>query len=189
METLVCAMLCCLFTLFLCYFLENLYLRRVEKRCGHYSEQLAFLYQQLEELYGPLVFSLMEARSAAQSREEAHATRLSVSEPRESYASRDTAFNLLALDLDCKQRVEWTARLLTQKSHLLERHNVPDSFQLFLDEQLAWQRARDEQHTSGDQEIWQPRFSWPRQFDQEITAAYFNLRQRHARLLDGDPPH
>ena len=144
---------------------------------------LRFTERQLEELYGPLYFFLVEGEQSYKNIEGL----IDVARLRppgdEQTLTIDQKIWLFWMENDALPRNEKIAELLRTRSHLIEGEQMPESFHRFLEHHSSWRLFFL---------MWQERhvdialFSntlWPREFDLEVHHMYSVLKRRHASFL------
>lgn len=143
--------------------------------------QVEFTKQQLEELYGPLAFLILEDEQSWRDLQE--------------ILGRDYVFLDDYIDEDdLKTWLFWVENvffprhqkivdLLTSKTHLIEGERVPDSFLAFLNHQHSWKINHERWQKQGFAYSWHSKVNYPTGFDKEVLTTFEHLKKRHSRLI------
>jgi hypothetical protein len=165
--------------------------------------QIEFTKQQLEELYGPLVFLVMEGNhsfsEALRTLEAVYSTDTTLdfapeNNPSRSQTDENIASNSVPFEKDDEVWKYWIQNefiprneriksLIANKTHLIEGAQMPQSWLNFIEHHNSW-RIKLELWQKGLVEY--PRYSrtaWPRDFNDDVLSTFKLLKERQAYLL------
>lgn len=172
----------CLATVFICHLVTSALSERAEKRYQQWNDQISFVYQQIKELYEPLMTLITECRQLEQALSGALdevPEEIDAKAPVEALSMRGACSAR-----DVSSCLECIFRLLLQKSHFLKEGKLPRNFQRLVTYQHAWKARRHRAlEFGGPYGGRQNPPAWPWQFEQEITTTYRDLRYTHKALL------
>jgi hypothetical protein len=153
-----------------------------ESRRQRLISQMEFTKQQLEELYGPLTFLILEGDQTFQDFNAALGWK---EDPPEGYVlseqERQTVF--FWVENDFFPRNKKIQELLSSKTHLIEGEVVPESFLIFLDHYNSWYINHLRLQKQGIEYGWRSKIAWPINFNKDVTDTFKYLKKRHADLI------
>jgi hypothetical protein len=145
------------------------------------ASSLRFVERQLEELYGPLAFLILEGRRAAMDFVEALG-REPVFEGKNALNEDEVKLWLLWVEDNFLPRNEAIRQLLLTKTHLIQGDTVPISFVEFLEYYNSWKMAHLRWAKYHVQYIWRPQAGWPTAFTEEVLTTFKALKANHNRI-------
>jgi hypothetical protein len=155
---------------------------RREREAKQLEAALKYTERQLEELYGPLAFLLLESRRTFRDLLDSLGRNYVFTEG-EDLPESELQTWLFWAENDAMPRNERIKQLLIQKTHLIEGEWFPDSYVDFLDHHnswminhLRWQRERVPYS-------FHSKINWPQQFAVEVLATFQAIKRRHAGYL------
>ena len=143
---------------------------------------LQFTERQLEELYGPLAFLVMEGRRTFIDLLET-LVRNYVFLKDESLPEDELKLWLFWIENDFLPRNGRIKELLMTKTHLIEGTKIPASYQSFLDHHNSWKINHLRWQKEGVEYSWRSKVNWPQEFDENILTTFERLKTRHAKFL------
>lgn len=160
------------------YILSSLQDRRREK----IKFQIEFTQKQLEELYGPLAFLVLEGRRTFQE------LLLTLERDHVFYGDNELPDDelktwLFWVENDFFPRNQKIIDLISNKTYLIEGPKVPASWLEFLDHANSWKINQARWEKDGIKYPWKSRVNWPTQFEQDVISAFEHLKNRHSSLV------
>jgi hypothetical protein len=165
------------------WLVTNLLSESAEKQRRRLIYQTKFIRQQLNQLYGPLAFLLLEGRQTFQALADTLGRERLIDSDVETFSEAELKAWLFWIDADFFPRNEKIKRLLAKSTHLIEGGVVPESFLIFLDHYNSWKITHDRWLKEGIAYCWHSRIDWPEQFEIDVLDTFHTLKQRHARLM------
>jgi hypothetical protein len=164
------------------WFVTNIANTISNRRTLRESVTLKYIERQLEELYGPLHFLILEGR---QTFKELLASlgRRNVFLEGKSLSESDLKTWLFWVENDLFPRNEKIKALLASKAHLYATREVPASYLAFLDHHNSWYINHLRWKQEGISYSWHSKVNWPLEFALEIGKTFENLKERYAKLL------
>lgn len=154
-----------------------------ENRRQRLISQAEFTKQQLEELYGPLAFQLLEGRQTFQTLAETLGKDHFKDEDVASFSEPELKAWLFWVDVDFFPRNEKIKKLLSKKTHLIEGSKVPESYLTFLDHHNSWKISHERWLQQNVAYGWHSKINWPDQFEEDVLCTFNELQKRHAILI------
>jgi hypothetical protein len=155
--------------------IANIRVLRVNARLQHVEKQL-------EKLYGPLVFLILEGEQTF--RELLLALKRNyVFDKNNNIPKDDLETWLFWAENDFMPRNEKIKELLSQQTHLLYDSRMVDSYRQFLMHHNSWSIRHLRWKKEGIPYSWHSGTNWPRQFGEDVLNAYAKLEDEHKRLL------
>jgi hypothetical protein len=155
---------------------------KAERQRQRLSASLEHIEKQLEELYGPLAFWVMDGKDS-------YADLLGV-------LGRDEVFIddkeltpgelkawLFWIENDIFPRHERIQTLLSTKTHLIEGDKVPQSYLDFLKYFNSWRMSHLRWKKEGKKYSWQSRLDPSEDFAEDVISTFEKLKVRHSQLL------
>jgi hypothetical protein len=155
---------------------------RSERRRRRDDALLAHTERQLEELYGPLAFLVIEGKQTFRDLL-ASLGRKHVFGADGEISDEDLKTWLFWVDNDLLPRNDKIKRILMAKTHLIEGGEVSPDTIAFLDHHNSWKINHLRWKTEGVPYSWHSKVEWPRQFEDEILATFRLLKARYATIL------
>lgn len=153
-----------------------------ERRRQRLSAQVEFTKQQLEELYGPLAFLVLEGEQS--SRDLAEALGKNYTFPRNGQIEGEELKTwLFWVENDFFPRHQKIVDLLASKTHLIEGERMPESFLAFLNHRHSWKLNHERWQKQGVAYSWHSKVSYPREFAKEVLSTFEYLQKRHFILI------
>ena len=143
---------------------------------------LAHTERQLERLYGPLEFQLVEGRQVFEDLLHDLGRRV-VFPPAGVLAPDDLRRWLFYLEHSALPRNERIRELLAGNTQLIEGEGLPESYRQFFEHYSSWKLDHLRWHEDGVEYAWHSRINWPREFEQDVHATFELLKRRQAALL------
>jgi hypothetical protein len=165
------------------WLITHLLALRAGTRTLRQTAALRHIERQLEELYGPLAFLVLEGRQTF----------------RELLASLGRNYVFLAdsplphdelntwlfwIENDFLPRNERIKTLLSTKTHLVEGSAIPKSFLAFLDHHNSWQINHLRWQKEHIKYSWNSKVNWPNEFEKDVLNCFNALKTRHSALLE-----
>jgi hypothetical protein len=152
-----------------------------ERRRQNLLAQLEFTKQQLEELYGPLAFLVLEGQ---QSFRDLIATlgRNFIFVEGYDLPENELSLWLFWVENDFFPRNEKIKALISSKTHLIEGEKVPESFLTVVERHNSWMMMHKRWQQQGVKYPWYAKVRWPTEFNKEILATFEILKKRHSIL-------
>ena len=152
------------------------------KRSLKQAAALKYIERQLEELYGPLAFLILEGR---QTFHELLASlgRNFVFTGGDPLPDHELKTWLFWVENDFLPRNERIKTLLSTKTHLLAGADIGKSYLAFLDHYDSWYINHLRWQKEGFAYSWRSKINWPESFEQEVLDTFRELKNRHADLL------
>lgn len=165
------------------WLVTNLLSESAEKHRRRLIYQTKFIRQQLNQLYGPLAFLLLEGRQTFQALADTLGREHLIDSDVETFSKAELQAWLFWIDADFFPRNEKIKQLLAKSTHLIEGGIVPESFLIFLDHYNSWKISHDRWLKEGVAYRWHSKIDWPEQFETDVLDTFHTLKQRHARLM------
>lgn len=144
--------------------------------------QIEYTRQQLEELYGPLAFLILEGEQSFRDLIEILGTNYVFSV--DDFIEEDTLKTwLFWVENDFFPRHQKIVDLLSSKTHLIEGASVPKSFLAFLNHQHSWKISHERWQKQQVTYSWHSKVDYPREFDREVLSTFESLKKRHSMLI------
>lgn len=154
-----------------------------ENRRQRLISQAEFTKQQLEELYGPLAFLLLEGQQTFQALAETLGRDHLKDEDVDSFSEPELKAWLFWVDADFFPRNEKIKKLLSEKTHLIESSDVPESYLTFLDHHNSWKISHERWLQQNIAYGWHSKINWPDQFEKDVLCTFNELKKRFAILI------
>lgn len=153
-----------------------------ERLNQHLAASLKFVERQLEELYGPLAFLIMEGRRTFKDLLETLG-RDYVFDEKDSLAEDELKLWLFWVENDFLPRNEKIQQLLMTKTHLIDGDKVPPSFLKFLEHHNSWKILHLRWQKEGVPYSWHSKINWPTSFEKDILNTFNSLKTQHDKFL------
>jgi hypothetical protein len=153
-----------------------------ERRREKLNFQIEFTKQQLEELYGPLAFLILEGRRTFQDLLAALG-RNHVFLGNNPLLEKELKTWLFWAENDFLPRNGKIKELISSKTYLIEGSEVPESWLAFLDHANSWKINHERWKKEGIEYSWHSRTNWPNQFENDVISTFELLKKRHATLV------
>jgi hypothetical protein len=154
---------------------------RASRRGFEREAALRHLERQLEDLYGPLAFLILEGRQTFKELLAAF-NRNYVFIGDQELPAEELKTWLFWVENDFFPRNEKIKTLLSTKTHLLNDSFIPESFQDFLDHYNSWRINHLRWKSDGVKYSWHSKINWPTAFEEEVLATFRRLKTKHAEL-------
>jgi hypothetical protein len=152
-----------------------------DKRRHSLKSQLEFRKQQLEELYGPLAFLVLEGEQSFRDLLEVLG-RSYVFDENDQISEEDLKTWLFWVEDDFLPRNERIIDLLSTRTHLIEGKRVPASFLAYLNHAHSWKISHERWQKLGIPYSWHSTVNFPREFGKDVRSTFEVLKQRLSRL-------
>jgi hypothetical protein len=154
---------------------------RREREARAIGALLAHTERQLERLYGPLEFQMIEGRQVFQDLLEdlGRGWVFPLDERLEGDELRRWHFFLEHSGLPGNERIR---ELLAENTHLIEGDRMPASYQAFLEHYSSWKLEHLRWEKEGAEYRWHSRVNWPIEFERDVHETFESLMERHAAL-------
>jgi hypothetical protein len=153
-----------------------------ESRKQRLTALLKHTEQQLEQLYGPLAFLIIEGQRTFKD--------LLDSLGRNFVFSADIPLPPHELKMwffwaenDLMPRNEKIKELLMTHTHLIESDHIPESYVRFLDHHHSWTVSHLRYKKDGVEYSWHSKINWPQEFSTEVLETFRTLKARHSMLI------
>lgn len=154
---------------------------RRERRARTLMASLSHTERQLERLYGPLEFRLIEGKQTFEDLLQDLGRRWVFAE--DPLPGAELRRWIFFLENDALPRNEEIRRLLAENTHLIEGEAMPESYRRFLEHYSSWKLEHLRWTKDGVEYNWRSRINWPKEFDRDVHATFEALMRRHASLL------
>lgn len=153
-----------------------------ERRKEQLNQQLTFISKQLEELYGPLAFLILEGNKSFQDL---------LGNMGRKHVFLDNKISSEELDMwifyienDLFPRNQKIRDLLSTKTHLVEGDTIPKSFVLFLEHYNSWKLNHEIWKSKGKNYTFFSKINWPADFEKETMRIFQDLKVKHSQLIE-----
>jgi hypothetical protein len=164
------------------WFISYLLTAITERRNLKQAAALKYIERQLEELYGPLAFLILEGRQTFRELLESLG-RNHVFAGDGPLPDHELKTWLFWVENDFLPRNERMKALLSTKTHLLEGPNIPISHLAFLDHHNSWSINHLRWQKQALPYSWHSKVNWPQSFGKEVLSSFEILKARHVELL------
>lgn len=154
-----------------------------ENRRQRLMARMEFTKQQLEELYGPLLFLILEGQQTVQDMF-AILGWTQVFEHGSTLSEKELSTWLFYAEYDYFPRNKKIIELLSSKTHLIEGEKIPESFLAFLDHYNSWYINHLRWQKHGIEYGWRSKIPWPPHFNEDVLLTFRALKKRHSILID-----
>ena len=155
---------------------------RAARRRLHLEAQLEHTTRQIECLYGPLAFLIIEGRQVFADLLESLG-RDYVFVEGEALPNGELKTWLFWLDNSFLPANRQIRNLLRDNAHLIEGDRMPDSCAKFLQHYSSWEIRHQRWQKQQQAYSWHSSINWPEDFADEVLKTFSELKQRHARLV------
>ena len=153
-----------------------------ERQKAHIEDLLRYTERQLEELYGPLAFLILDGQQTFNDLL-ASLGRRTVFLPDGSLPDNDLKTWLFWLDNYFFPKNERIKDLIATKTHLIEGDELPASYLAFLEHHNAWYLNHLRWKKKGVEYSWHSKMNAPQDFGVEVLETFKRLKRRHAQGL------
>ena len=153
-----------------------------ESRRQRLISQMEFTKQQLEELYGPLTFLILEGLQSFHDCNAALGWKEG-EEWREVLSEQEHQTISFWVEYEFFPRNKKILELLSSKTHLIEGEGVPESFLIFIEHYNSWSIKHLRWQKQGVEYGWHSNIPWPMNFNEDVLSAFSELKKRHAILI------
>lgn len=154
-----------------------------DKRRQRLISQLDFTKQQLEELYGPLAFLVLEGEQSFRELLEVLGRNFVLLGEDGTISEQDLKTWFFWIENDFFPRNQKMKDLLASKTHLIEGERVPESFLAFLNHEHSWKLLHERWQKQSIPYSWHSKVNYPQEFPKDVLSTFEKLKQRHSRLL------
>jgi hypothetical protein len=155
---------------------------RADRRGREAEALLRHTERQLEELYGPLAFLVIEGRQTFRDLL-ASLGRNYVFRPGGTLPDNELKTWLFWVDNDLLPRNEQIKRILMDKTHLIDRDEMPASYVAFLDHHNSWKINHLRWQKEQVPYSFRSSVNWPKEFEDDVIDTFGRLKARHATIL------
>jgi hypothetical protein len=142
------------------------------------SASLKYIERQLEELYGPLTFLIIEGRRASMD--------FVIANGREpvfgSMNADEVKLWRFWAEHDLLPRNEKIQQLLMTKTHLIDGDKIPPSFVTFLEHHNSWRMSHLRWKKEGVEYNWRSEIGWPAEFTDEVVNTFGILKANQDKI-------
>lgn len=156
---------------------------RADRNRRQAEASLKYVERQLEELYGPLAFLLIEGTRTFKDLLEALGRPIVFRGARGGLPPEELQTWIFWVENAFLPRNEEIKRILMEKTHLIEGGDFPASFVAFLDHHNSWRINHLRWQKDGVAYSWHSKVNWPADFETEVLDTFRTLRALHATLL------
>jgi hypothetical protein len=143
---------------------------------------LAHTERQLERLYGPLEFQLVEGRQVFEDLLQ-DLGRPVVFPPAGVLTPDDLLRWRFYLEHSALPRNERIRELLADNTQLIEGDRLPDSYRRFFEHYSSWKLDHLRWQEDSVEYAWHSRINWPTEFEHDVHDTFELLKRRQAALL------
>lgn len=173
-----------------------------ERQKQRATASLKFIERQLEELYGPLAFLILEGKRSMQDlreqvdRDVLPSNNISTSfesltdkiqrEKQSASVTKDEKYLPLWIfwaENDFLPRNEKMKELLMNKTHLIDGDRMPESYLLFINHVDSWRLKHLRWLKERVPYSWHSKTLWPAEFDEEVLNTFEKLKKQHTCFL------
>jgi hypothetical protein len=155
---------------------------RAERRRLHLEAQLEHTGKQLEELYGPLAFKMIEGQQVFSDLLDSLGRNYVFVEGEQLPAGELQTW-LFWLENSFLPGNREIRELLRSKTHLIEGTSMPASYEAFLRHYSSWEIRHLRWTREQVEYSWHSSINWPDEFATDVLDTFRLLKQRHARLV------
>lgn len=146
------------------------------------TSKLEFTQRQLEELYGPLVFLVLEGRRSYNDLLEALGRNFVFFENK-PLSEKDLEIWLFWTENDFFPRNEKIKYIIEGKTHLIDNEKVPESWLAFLNHHNSWKIGHLRWEKMGNKYDWHSKVNWPIEFEDDVIKTFNAIKLRHSKLI------
>ena len=154
---------------------------RRDRQNQRLSGSLKYVERQLEELYGPLAFFVLEGQQTFKDLLEAAGKGIFNDDG--TISEEDLKLWLFWVENDLFPRNEKIQQLLMTKAHLIHGDRMPENFLRFLDHHNSWKMNHLRWQKEGVKYSWRSKIIWPIHFEQEVLSTFSSLKLKHSKFL------
>jgi hypothetical protein len=162
------------------WLITNILSTSTERRHQRLIAQVEFTKQQLEELYGPLAFLVLEGEQSERDLRELIGNDIFKNEEIEEDALKTWLF---WVENDFFPRHQKIVDLLSSKTHLIEGESISKSFLAFLSHSHSWKIIHERWQKLGIEYAWYSKVRYPLEFNKEILSTFEYLKKHHSILI------
>jgi hypothetical protein len=154
----------------------------VERRRQRLLSQLDYTKQQLEELYGPLAFLVLEGQQSARDFDAMFGGK-DIRVQGSDLSENELALWNFWIENDFFPRHDKIKTLISSKTHLIEGEKVPESFLAFVQHHNSWLMDHKRWQQQGVKYPGYSKIAWPWKFNEEVLSTFEMLKKRHSILI------
>ena len=162
------------------WLITNILSTSTERRRQRLMARIDFTRQQLEELYGPLAFLVLEGEQSEQDLREVLKSDIFL---KEKIEEDELATWLFWVENDFFPRHQKIVELLSSKTHLIEGESIPKSFLEFLSHSHSWKLKHERWQKQGVAYSWCSKLRYPIEFNKEVLSTFEYLKKHHSILI------
>jgi hypothetical protein len=155
---------------------------RAEQERLRHASRLSHIEKQLEFLYGPLAFLVLEGRRTFKDLLNTLG-RSYIFAMNQQLPPNELEIWQFWVDHDLMPRNAAIKNLLSSNTHLVVGGRLPDSYVKFLDHYNSWyiqhQRWKEQQVAYS----WHSKINWPREFEEDVLSTFGQLMREHETLI------
>jgi hypothetical protein len=155
---------------------------RADRKRQQILWQLEFIQKQLQELYGPLQFLLVEGEGTLRVLL-SQLGRNYVFDEQDRISESDLRTWMFWAESDLMPRNRQIRELLATKAHLIDGRELRASYQEFLLHYSSWEIAHKRWKEQDVSYSWHSQINWPREFAIDVSNSFTSLKRQHANLL------
>ena len=157
-----------------------------ERHSQRLRTSINFIERQLEELYGPLAFLVLEGKRTFKDLLETLGRDFVFYT--DEWGERSLPEDELKLwqfwvENDLISRNEKIKELLMKKTHLIDGKKIPNSYLEFLDHHNSWMINHLRWKKEGIEYSWHSKINWPKNFGKDVLSTFEKLKERHSLFL------
>ena len=146
------------------------------------AASLKYAERQLEELYGPLAFLILEGQRTFKDLMEVLG-RDYVFDENDFISEEDLKIWLFWVENDFFPRNEKIQQLIIAKTPLIHGDKMPQSFLRFLEHHNSWKIDHLRWQKEGVKYSWHSKINWPQDFEEEVINTFSALKTSHSKVL------
>jgi hypothetical protein len=162
------------------WLITNILSTSTERRHQRLIAQVEFTRQQLEELYGPLAFLVLEGEQSERDLREIIGSDLWDNDPIEEDKLKTWLF---WVENDFFPRHQKIVALLSSKTHLIEGESISKSFLAFVSHSHSWKIKHERWQKQGIAYSWHSKVRYPLGFNKEVLSTFEYLKKHHSILI------
>jgi hypothetical protein len=156
---------------------------RSERQRVRLASKLAHIQKQLELLYGPLAFLVLEGKRTFDDLLEKLGRRYIFATPSSELPAAELDLWLFWVDYDLMPRNLEIKNSLATHADLIVGPRLPASYIRFLDHHNSWYMEHQRWKEQQIPYTWHSKINWPHDFEDEVLSTFSKLMEEHAELI------
>jgi len=160
---------------------NHIFSARREARRAEVQEKLNFTKEQLEKLYGPLAFIVLEGRKTWSDLLMILGRNI-VFEGSSELPEDEQKVWKFWVENEFLPRNRRIRDLLESNTHLIEGESIPKSYSDFIEHESSWRLSYKRWEQEKSDYPWTSSTNWPKQFGNDVLNTFHRLKQRQYKL-------